>query len=268
MVKLALITGATSGIGFEYSRLLASKGWNLIITGRRETLLKERALYLEKEFGISVDVAIVDFTDSASFNTFFQDYVVKKGDSIGFLINNVGFSNRNDFFNSEFKDSHRMIEAHISRLTEITHQVVKGMKERKNGYIVNVSSLVGFLPSLHDPFYSGSKSFITTYSESIALILKEYNIIVQSLCPGFTRTDFHKDMNLKENVFKNRGLKRWMSPQDVASYSYKKLGKGRVIVIPGWANRVVYHVVRLLPKSLYYNLAGRKKMLDEVKQVS
>lgn len=155
-----------------------------------------------------------------------------------------------------------MIEAHISCLTETIHCVVPGMKKLGGGVIVNVSSLAGFLPSLSDPFYSGTKSFINTYSESINMVLKENNISVQSLCPGYTHTDFHKNMNLPAKAFRNRGLKRWMNAADVALYSYKRAYKKRVIVIPGFCNKVVYNIVKLLPKVLYYEMAGRKRALD------
>lgn len=263
MNKTALITGATSGIGKAYSILLAENGWDLILTGRRENIIRSHGKYLESRYHINVDVVLVDFNNRESFQCFLTDYVKDSIKNIGFLVNNVGFSNRNVFFNTSFEKNHTMIEVHISCLTEITHYVVEGMRKRGNGVIVNVSSLVGFLPSLHDPFYSGTKSFINIYSESIAMILKPDNIIVQSLCPGFTRTDFHKDMNLKNEVFTNRGLKRWMSPGDVVKYSYKNLRLGRVIVIPGLSNRIVYRFVQVLPKSMYYFLAGKKRMTDE-----
>ncbi len=261
MNKLALITGATSGIGLAYSRLLGKNGWNLIITGRREAIIREQGKRIAEDYNVSVRVAIVDFNNGESYEQFLKEYV--SNNNIGFLVNNVGFSNHSNFFNSKFNMNHKMIETHISRLTEITHMVVPFMKEKGDGCIINVSSLAGFLPSLSDPFYSGTKSFINTYSESISLILKRDNIIVQSLCPGFTKTDFHKKMKLKDSVFKNKGLKRWMSPEDVASYSYRKLKLGRVIVIPGFTNRVIYQFIRFIPKKIYYSIALKKRVLNE-----
>ncbi|QEN05528.1 SDR family NAD(P)-dependent oxidoreductase [Thiospirochaeta perfilievii] len=259
---VALITGATSGIGKSYSTLLASKGWDLIITGRRDDIIIKHGKLLEERYKVRVEVVIVDFNSRESFNSFLDNYVKDSSREIGFLVNSVGFSNRCDFFNTDFDITHKMIEAHISRLSEITHYVVNSMKKyNRGGFVVNVSSLVGYLPSLHDPFYSGSKSFISTYSESISMILKPFNIVVQSLCPGFTKTDFHKDMNLAEDEFKNRGLKRWMSADDVVSYSYKKLKPGKVIVIPGIANKIIYYAVKILPKPLYYKIAGNNKTL-------
>lgn len=260
-MKLALITGATSGIGYEYSLFLAKKGWDLIITGRREDKLYNNAQFIKKSYGVEVEALVVDFNTEYSYRDFLNNTVKKR--DIGFLINNVGFSNHNNFFESDFDKNHKMIEAHITRLSEITHYAVQSMKSNGSGYIVNVSSLAGFLPSLSDPFYSGSKSFINTYSESIALILKCHNIVVQSLCPGFTKTDFHKDMNLKESAFKNRGLKRWMEPADVVTYSYNSLKLGKVIVIPGLTNRLVYRIVKFLPKKIYYNMASKKRALNE-----
>lgn len=260
MGKLGLITGATSGIGKSYSELLAKNGWNLILTGRRDHI-RTHGDNLRSKFNIEVDIVIVDFSNRDQYDIFLNEYVIKYSDNIGFLINNVGFSNRSNFFDTEFNHNHKMIDAHITKLSEVTHYVVNGMKKQGGGTIVNVSSLVGFLPSLHDPFYSASKGFINNYSESIAMILKNNNIVVQSLCPGFTRTDFHKNMSLKDSVLKSKGLKRWMLPDDVVNYSYKKLKIGRVIVIPGLANRVVYRAVKLMPKRLYYLLAGTRKVL-------
>lgn len=259
MKKLALVAGATSGIGRAYAMLLAYKGWDLIITGRREEKLKSLSIEIQ-ELGRSCEVIITDFNNADSFYNFLQ---IIKDKKIGFLVNCVGFSNHVDFFSSDFHKLHKMIEAHISCMAETIHTVVPEMKSLGGGTIINVSSLAGFLPSLSDPFYSGSKSFINTYSESINLILSRDNITVQSLCPGYTHTDFHKDMNLPNKAFKNRGLKRWAKPEDVVKYSYKKIHKNRVVVIPGISNRIVYNVIRFLPKKLYYKMAGKKRALDE-----
>ncbi len=261
MSKLALVTGATSGIGLAYSRLLASMGWDLIITGRRKSILQSNVKDIEDRYSVNVKGVIVDFSDENSYNYFLNNFVKKQ--KISFLVNNVGFSNHSNFFKSEHAINNIMINVHISAMAEIVHNVVPYMKLSGGGTIINVSSLAGFLPSLSDPFYSSSKVFISTYSESISMILKDYNISVQSLCPGFTRTDFHKNMNLKDDTFKDKGLKRWMSPVDVVDYSFKKISKGSVIIIPGFFNRVVYNLVRILPKRLYYKLASRKRALDE-----
>lgn len=260
MERLAIVTGATSGIGKAYARLLGRQGWNLIITGRREEKINKVARSIIEDYGVDVRVVICDFNNQDSFGNLISIISDLK---VGFLVNCVGFSNHNDFFNSDFKDNHKLIEAHISSLTETVHTVVPGMKSIGGGYIVNVSSLAGFLPSLSDPFYAGTKSFINTYSESISMILKKDHIKVQSLCPGYTITDFHKDMNLPSSAFKNRGLKRWLEADYVAEYSYKRRSSKKVIVIPGVSNKIVYNVVKSLPKTLYYKLAGRKRSLDE-----
>lgn len=261
MSRVALITGATSGIGAAYARILGKKGWDLIITGRREEKIRALAEELESACKISIKVVIVDFNNKIQFMEFLEN-VVKKS-NVEFLVNSVGFSNHTNFFDSNYYNNHMMIDAHISAMTEIIHLVVPYMKEIKKGTIVNVSSLAGFLSSLSDPFYSASKSFINTYSESISLILKKYNIVVQSLCPGYTRTDFHKNMKLEEKALKNKGLKRWMRPEDVAFYSYNNLKSNKVIVIPGISNKIVYHITKLMPKKFYYCMAGKKRALDE-----
>ncbi|MBN2616863.1 MAG: SDR family NAD(P)-dependent oxidoreductase [Spirochaetales bacterium] len=260
MGELALVTGATSGIGAAYSWLLAKKGWDLVITGRRRDIIEKRAEEIRTKFGVIVHVAILDFSNNEDFTAFKEQYLITK--RYGFLVNCVGYSNHSNFFGTHFSINAKMIDVHINRMAEIIHMVVPGMKI-SGGTIVNVSSLAGFLPSLSDPFYSGTKSFINTYSESIAMILLRDNIVVQSLCPGFTKTDFHKNMNLDSRVFKNRGLKRWMTPKAVVNYSYKKLKPGKVIVIPGFFNKIIYFSLRFIPKKRYYKIAGRSRVLDE-----
>ncbi|MGL1890306.1 MAG: SDR family NAD(P)-dependent oxidoreductase [Spirochaetaceae bacterium] len=250
---LALITGATSGIGAEYSRLLAGYGWDLIITGRRSELLNENAKQIQKEFNVKVTAIIVDFSDATSFDSFFHNVCNNK---ILFLVNNVGFSNHTNFFDTPHSGNYKMIDVHVERTTRLIHQIVPGMKKEGRGTIINVSSLAGFLPSLSDPFYAASKSFLSTYSESISMILKPNGIIVQSLCPGFTKTDFHRGRSIKKR-------EKWMSALDVVRYSYKSIGFGRVVIIPGFFNRVVYNIIRFMPKKLYYKIAGGRRVLNE-----
>ncbi len=261
MSKWAIITGATSGIGKAYSILLAEKGYNLIITGRREELLSNNRDYLINTFRIEVESYIVDFSKPEMFHDFLGQVSLNK--QVEFLVNNVGFSNHSNFFETDFSINEKMIDVHIRCLASLVHTFVPIMKNNGSGFIVNISSLAGFLPSLSDPFYSGTKSFINTYSESISMILKSEGIKVQSLCPGFTRTDFHKKMNLNAKTFRNKGLKRWMNPEDVVDYSFRKLSRSSVIVIPGIANKILYYSLKIIPKCLYYKLAGRKRVLNE-----
>lgn len=254
MNRLALVTGGTSGIGLEYCYLLANNGWDLIITGRREDILIKNRTFIMNKYGIKVKNVVVDFSNTSSFKDFLYNNV--DNNNISFVVNNVGFSNHHDCFNVPFIENKKMVDVHINCMAEINHLVVKGMKKSGFGTIINVSSLAGYLPSLSDPFYSGTKSFINTYSESISMILNPYGIKVQSLNPGLTITDFHRGRELDKT-------KGWMLPQDVVLYSYSKLKTPKVIIIPGYFNRLLYNFINILPKLVYYKLASRKRVLSE-----
>jgi short-subunit dehydrogenase len=256
-MKNALITGATSGIGASFARKLGEKGYNLYITGRRIEVIEKLAYDIRKKYNVKVLVILADFTVPQEV-----DNLLKKIETVSFdfLINNVGFGHEKKFFDDTYEKQYEMIEAHINSFCEITHIVAKNMKKNKNGNIINVSSLAGFAPTSFNHLYSSTKSFITTFTESLHLELAPLGIKVQALCPGFTRSDFHKSLNIKEKTFKNRGLVRWMDSDKVTELSLKSLDKKGGLYIPGWSNKIIYTIVKLLPRRLYYFLAGKMEM--------
>ncbi len=177
-----------------------------------------------------------------------------------FLINNVGFGNKKRFFDDSYENQRAMIETHIEAFCKITHFVAGGMRDSKNGKIINVSSLAAFSPTSFNHLYSSTKAFIITFSESLHVELSPLGINVQALCPGFTRSDFHRDLNVKNEIFKNRGLIRWMGADEVAGLSLKNVNKNGGLYVPGWSNKILYIIVKLLPRKYYYYIARKMKM--------
>lgn len=244
----SLITGATSGIGKEFALALAKEKKNLILTGRREQIL-DFSNDLMKKYSIDVKVILVDFNNRNEVDSLIES--LKKIESYDYLINNVGFGNKKSFFEDEFLNAQKMLTAHIDVMVEITHLVANKMKNSNHGNIINVSSMVAFIPAQFNYLYSASKIFINNFSESLYLGLYSHNIKVQCLCPGFTYTDFHKKLDMDGTKLKNKGLVRWMSANKVVKLSLKNLGK-KVIYIPGFSNKILYRVLNILPKKLYY----------------
>ncbi len=257
IMKNALITGATSGIGAAFARELGKKGYNLYITGRRKEIIEKLAQEIREKHNVAVEVIIADFTVPSEVDSLMGKIVSV---DIEFLVNNVGFGHEKRFLDDTYENQHKMIEAHIESFSKITHSIAKKMKNMRKGQIINVSSLAAFTPAAFNHLYSSTKSFIITFSEALYIELLPLGINVQVLCPGFTKSDFHRSLNIKEKTYKNRGLIRWMSSEEVVKLSLKSISKTGGIYIPGWSNKILYTAIKLLPRKLYYIMARHMEM--------
>lgn len=262
MKKTAIITGATSGIGKEFSLRLGEKGYNLILIGRREKLLKEVANNIEQNFKVKVEINILDISNEQELEGFINK--ISSYNNIEFLINNAGHGAEDSFTKDSIENQIEMINVHIMASVKLAYVVANKMKKNKKGYIINLSSLASFNAFPTSGMYCGTKSFLTRFSESLALELLNYNIKVQALCPGFTKTDFHSKLKMDENKLQNKGLVKWMIPKEVVDISLKNIDKKlKVIVIPGFYNKIMYIVSKMTPKFIYYKVALKGwKLLD------
>lgn len=257
MERYALITGATSGIGKAYAELLGENGYNLIITGRRKEILEKNAINMREKYGVEVRIILADFKVKEDVARVVDEI---RESRVEFLVNNVGYGNKKGFLEDEYDIQRDMIRVHIDALCRISHEGARRMKGYGRGYIVNVSSLASYAPTSFNHLYAGTKSFINTFSEALYIDLIDEGVRVQSLCPGFTRTDFHREMSLKETTVKDRGLMRWMSPEKVAEISYREVLKTGGICIPGVCNRILYLAGRMIPRKIYYRFIKNKGM--------
>lgn len=248
-----LITGASSGFGRDFAYELASKGYNLILVGRRETLLSSIKEDIEERYRVKVIINIVELSNEGEIQKLIDD--IKDKYEIEFLINNAGFGGEASFLIDSLENNMKMIDVHINATVKLSYEFGKGMKERKRGYIINVSSLASYINTGSASLYCSTKAFVRSFSESLALELMPYNVKVQALCPGFARTDFHEKLNMKEENLKNRGIVRWMKSKDVVIYSLRMLErKNKVIVIPGVLNRVMLGFINVVPRGLLYKI--------------
>lgn len=253
MEKLALITGATSGIGKAYAYELARMGYDLILTGRRKEVIAEVATALHKQYGIKVTICLVDFTNRQQ-TARFMDYV-KQLDNVDLLINNAGYGADKPFCEDDFAHQQDMLTVHNQVVVELTHIVANKMKKHGRGYIIQVSSLASYLMLPKSAMYCATKAFLTNFSQSLALELKPFGIKVQVLCPGFVHTDFHSKLAIDEKKCRDKGPVKWMDATDVVKHSLKSLQKEwAVVCIPGTWNKIGYHLVKYLPKDIYYRV--------------
>ena len=240
----AVITGATSGIGKAFALEYARKGFDLIVTGRRQDELQHVADILARHYPIRVWIFAGDLSDPANRSALSS--MIEKAGIVDVLINNAGFGIDRPFYGNSLDDIRSMINTHVLATTELTHAVLPGMMKRRKGTIINVSSLGIFTPALTRCLYFSTKSFVHCFTEALSMEMHPYGIKVQSLCPGLTRTDFHRNMKEEEKQKKFK-LLDFGCPEKVVSQSLKTLGNGSVICIPGLVNKLLYMLSRLLP---------------------
>ncbi len=250
MSKTALITGATSGIGRAFAEHFASMGYNLIITGRRKSVIEKAAKEISNRSGVKVSVVLAELSDEAGIRKVLKS--IEKAGSIDVLINNAGFGLNNMFYDETIVNHLKMIRVHIETPVRLTHSVLPGMVKSGSGIIINVSSLGSFLPIPFNTIYGGTKAFLNIFTGSLHVELRNKGIKFQSLCPGFTSTDFHMQMGIDEEIKKD--VKRWMTPEDVVRCSMKALANGKIVCMPGFVNRIMRLLPLIMPEQLYYRV--------------
>jgi short-subunit dehydrogenase len=250
---IALITGATSGIGAEYARRLAGDGYDLILTGRRSEKINALAGELSDAHGSEVEVIIIELSDPVQVEGLIESI---KGRDIHLLINNAGFGTTKVFHQEPLEIHEKMIAAHILAHTKIIYAILPMMIEKGAGVIINVSSLGAFLPSPKTVVYSGTKAYLRAFTECLHYELKDSGIQVQVVCPGLTRTDMHTRIGIPEEAIIDWGPFRWIGPQEVVTCSLKCLEKKKVICIPGRMTKMQVIMRQIIPEAFYYKVTG------------
>ena len=161
------------------------------------------------------------------------------------------------FHEEDFSTHEVMLKVHNVALIKLCHAVLPSMVSKGKGNIINVSSLSAFTPFPTNAVYSASKAFVTLFTESIHLELKGTGVRVQALCPGMTRTDFHEKMGFDTNtVYKDGGMMKAMTPEEVVSISLRYLEKDKVLCVPGWNNKVSRFLLKVSPQALIYKVVS------------
>jgi len=251
---IALITGATSGIGAEYARRLAAEGYDLIITGRRETKIKALAEELSNSFGSAVDVILVELSNSSEVDNLIESI---KDRDIHLLVNNAGFGSTRSFSEELLELQEKMIYVHILAHMKILYAILPGMIKKRKGIIINVSSSGAFLPSPKTAVYSGTKAFLVAFTESLHMEQEGTGIQVQVVCPGPTKTDMPVHLGIPEERIIDWGPFQWISTQEVVACSLRCLKKKKVLCLPGRTNKLQIFMRHFIPESLYFKTTNR-----------
>jgi len=238
---IALITGASAGIGKEYAHQLAKKGFNLIVTARRQEKLQELANKIQNQYSVKVTVVCADLTSEEGIDKVVS--AIKDDANIDILVNNAGFGNIGKFAQSDLSKALKMNDLHVIAPIHLTHALLQGMLERNRGAVINVSSLASFLQSKEGVMYSSTKLFIRNFAETLQKQLKNTGIRFQALCPGYITTEFHEVGDFKGFDRKLIPKNLWMTGKEVVRISLKDLEKRKTVCIPGWKYKVIRAII-------------------------
>ena len=241
MSKWALVTGATAGIGESFTRMLASKGFNIALVARDEARLHERAAALREKYGVQTFVLPADLaTDSGCAAV--EEYI--KEFEIEVLINNAGFGINKAFTASALDAEQNLLDVLVRTPMRLMHVVLPQMKVRNSGTVINVSSVASFIAG---GTYSASKSYLTVLSESLHTELRGTNVKMSALCPGFTRTEFHERGRMRM-----KGLPEfmWLNSDQLVAQSWSDAQRGKAVSIPGWQYKLIFGFIALLPRPI------------------
>ncbi len=244
---VALVTGASMGLGAEFARLLASEGFDLVVTARSGDRLAALKKEIEGLHGARVHIVVQDLVDPRAPIAIHDD-VRANGIEVDVLINNAGFGMYGMFYTSDLQTELEMIQVNMTALVHLTKLFVRDMVARGNGRIMNVASTAAFQPGPLQSVYYASKAFVLSFTEAIANELRGTGVTATALCPGPTPTEFQK----RANVGKVRGLKLMMrvNPDVVVRAGYRGMMRGKPVVVPGALNNFIIFLLRLFPRRM------------------
>ena len=250
MKKVALITGASAGLGVEFARQLSKRGHRLVLAARRKDRLEE----LAKELGNARAVAI-DLSKANAAAKLLAD-LEGAGEQVDLLVNNAGFGLIGRFAELDAKRERQMVDLNIGVLMDLCRAVAPDMIKRKSGGILNVASTAAFQPGPNMAVYFATKAFVLSFTEALHEELKPHGVKVSCLCPGPTRTEFGEVAGFGGNGLFDRTA---MEAPEVVTAGIDALEKNRAVVVPGLVNKIGAASTRFAPRSVVRKIAGAIK---------
>jgi len=254
--KYALVTGASEGIGFEFCKVLASKGYNIILVARTLEKLQNAAKTLERSFDIETQVISSDLTAPNAAQNLFNE-VLAKNISVDILVNNAGLLFNGFFIDIDLANQEKVLQCNILALTSLSHLFANDMAQRGSGGIVNVSSTAAWMAIPNQNIYAASKAYVLSFSQALADEMRASGsgVTITVVCPSYTDTkmldnpDQGDVMRIPNSMI--------LSPEYVAKKGIEACLAGKHTCIPGLSNRIGMAVIQLFPKMWVTKLFGR-----------
>lgn len=252
---IALVTGASSGLGATFARQLAAEGYDLVLVARRAAALDQLAAELRTKSGVSAESIAADLTRDADVAAVCERLAAS--DRLEVLVNNAGFGTRGLFFEADAAQQDAMHRLHVLATERLTRAALPGMVERRRGGVINVASVAGFLPAPGNVSYCSTKAWMIHFTEGLYLEMKSIGspVAVQALCPGYTYTEFHDVLGVDRAAIMSKSW--WMTADRVVGESLRGLKTGKLYVIPGLRYRAVAAIAKFLPRFLLLRASAR-----------
>jgi short-subunit dehydrogenase len=242
---LAVVTGATAGIGREFAEQLARRGYDLLLVARDRVRLTEAAAALASRHGVETEAFAADLTRDDDVTRLAER--IAASPRLAILVNNAGFGTRGKLAEADPGRQVAMLRLHTLAPLRLTQAALPVMLRNRAGAVVNVSSVASFVYSAGNANYCATKAYLTTFSEGLAAELAGTGVQAQALCPGFTRTEFHSRMAEPDQL----PSFAWLSAQAVVEHSLRCLERGGpTVCIPGLRFRFLVGIIRLAPRRL------------------
>lgn len=247
MIKTALITGASAGIGEAFAKELASRQTNLILIARSQDKLEKLARQLREQFGIDVEVIVRDLTVPGATQAI-KDEVSEKGWVVDLLINNAGFGDYGSFAQRQLQRQVEMIQLNILASVELTYLFLADMQQRNGGAIINISSIAAFQPLPYLSVYSATKAFVLSFTQALWAENKDNNVKILAVCPGPTESQFFEVAEFPES-FDQKNPDKITPASQVVKEALDALAKdASTVVTGGMANNIIVNLPRFFPR--------------------
>ncbi|GIP25654.1 short-chain dehydrogenase [Paenibacillus sp. J23TS9] len=240
--KVALVTGASTGIGKAYASELAAKGSHVIVVARSKDKLETLAKELSSKYGIKAYALPADLSKPGAVRLL-AEQIAELGLNVNILINNAGFGTHGRFEEISSEREQEMISLNVASLVDMTHQFLPYMQQQKNGIIVNVASLGSFQSIPYMATYAATKAFVLSFTESVFAENRHLGVRVLALCPGTTKTEFFDVIGTTEMPGGING-----TPKSVVKAGFRGIEKGRSYIIDGTSNYWLAQSVRFLTR--------------------
>lgn len=244
-IRYTLVTGASTGIGYELSKLFAKDKHNLILVSRNKNKLQSVKNELLK-YNIDIKILALDLESSEDIQSLFNYIEINKL-AVNILINNAGIGTFGDFNDIEWSKEEALIDINIKALTQLTKYFLPKIIDYKNGGVLNVASTAAFCSGPRMAAYYASKAYVLNLTEAIYEEYKGNGINISCLCPGPVKTSFQGKAGIKKSESAKKYL---MDAEEVAKVCYKDFNKGKLIIIPGMKNKLLVMGKKLLPRSI------------------
>jgi short-subunit dehydrogenase len=248
---LAVVTGASSGIGLEYAQRLAARGFDLALVARRRARLESTAEELRRDLGVEVKAMPTDLTGSDDLRAL--ESFLREADRLDTLVNCAGFGTVGEFMTIDADRLEGEIALNVTALARLTRAALPGMVSRGKGTIVNVSSMACFQPNPYVAGYGATKAYVTSLTEALAAELEGTGVFVQALCPGPVKTEFGDVAGLRGETFPSFA---YSTPAQVVDASLRGIERREVVCVPGTMESALASVIDVLPRWLVRRAAG------------